>query len=188
MYIYTRKERHAEGVTSGATELAASKCTRGRKGSCRGQAHIGELGRHVGRARLDACAAHAPARRGDPAGEDLVRGAALDRAALELELLEERAHHLLEVVAAHALVPVGEDGEADDDVGVRVLGGGRGDVLAQEGHREQLARGGHVRLLLLRREQAVVDAVDLGEHLAHVRWRAGGRRLTRVGCARWRAG
>ena len=75
--------------------------------SCSGQTHLGELSWYGRRARLDTCAAHAPPRRRDPAGEGLVGGAALDRAPLELELLEERTHYLLEVGHAHALVPVG---------------------------------------------------------------------------------
>eukprot|EP00964_Phaeocystis_antarctica_P033282 scaffold18892_cov64-Phaeocystis_antarctica.AAC.7 len=55
--------------------------------SCSGQTYLGKLSWHGRRARLDACAAHAPPRRLDPAGEGLVGGAALNRTPLELELL-----------------------------------------------------------------------------------------------------
>ena len=117
------------------------------------------------RARLGARAADAAARERHPAVEGLRRRAHLDRSGLRLQLLELVGEHLLEVGLAHPLVPVREHGEADHDVGVRKLGGGRRHVLAEERDGEKLARGRHVLPRLLGREEAVVDAVDLREHV-----------------------
>ena len=77
---------------------------------------------------------------------------------------------LLKVGAAQPLVTVGEHRQANDDVGVRKLGGGRGHVLTHKGDGELEARARHVRverlhlLALACREQPEADAVDLRNH------------------------
>ena len=71
------------------------------------------------------------------------------------------------VRAPESFVPVGEVGEADANVGVRVLGRGGGRVLADERDGEVAARAGegvkrgHARDLV-RPQEAVVHAVHLG--------------------------
>ena len=96
-----------------------------------------------------------------------------------LELPDDAA----EIRLAQALVTVGEDGEGDDHVGMRELGGARGRVLANKGYREQppLAwdvgreTGGWLKLSF--REKAKGDAVDL---IGAVRWVVSGPRRSLV--------
>eukprot|EP00964_Phaeocystis_antarctica_P155012 scaffold123977_cov48-Phaeocystis_antarctica.AAC.1 len=73
----------------------------------------------------------------DPAIVHEARGAQLVGSTLALEVgADQRDEVLLEVHLTQALVPVGEHGEADDDVGVGELRGCGGHVLAQEGNGE----------------------------------------------------
>ena len=99
------------------------------------------------------------------------------RSRLLLEFGEQRAQHLSEIAPAQTFVPVRADGEPDDDVRVAELVRLRGDVLPDEGNREQASAGGHPgasvcllqRLHVLGAEQAVRHAVDLGEHVRQER-------------------
>jgi len=109
-------------------------------------------------------------RRVEPALEEHARGPVLCAAGLGRHRALERLHHLREIAATKALVPVRQDGQPDQDVRVRVLGGARRHVLANEWDGEQHARPRHGAVQpasdlahVLRPEQPARDAVDLGQ-------------------------
>ena len=109
-------------------------------------------------------AAHPRAGALDPSHEATARLALVVRAVLLRHQHLEAEHHRHEVGLAQALVAEGEDRQRDDHVGVRELRRARRRVLAHERHREQLARRRVGAQLLLLREHAEGDAVDLGQH------------------------
>ena len=101
---------------------------------------------HAAAARLAAAlahirgASHVAAGKLDPVRVHPAGGSVAERPPLLPHRLEKEAEERAQVLRPQALVPVREDGEADEGVGVRELCRLRGHVLANKRHREQLPR------------------------------------------------
>ena len=83
---------------------------------------------------------HRPAGEAHPLRVEAAGRPVTVRSALDAHLLEEEVDEPHEVGSAQSLVPVREDGQPDQGVRVRELGGERGHILAHEGDGEQPAR------------------------------------------------
>ncbi len=101
-------------------------------------------------------------------------GASLSRTVLASAVFLELSDDVTNVCLSQPFVAVGENGEADDDVGVGKLGAARGNVLGDEGNGKKSARhGGWFRVggerlehrLVFRLEQSETDARDLGQNV-----------------------
>ena len=121
-----------------------------------------------GRALLSA---HSDARRVDPCPVQLASGAAVIGPLLLRHALLQLLNQLAHIAQPHALVAVGERGEADGNVWVGELVDAGGAVFADKGNGQHASRLGHegvcrqVGANLRVGEQSEGDSVSLGQHV-----------------------
>ena len=101
---------------------------------------LAEAHSHRGVVEHVAHPSHRPAGEAHPLRVEAAGRPVTVRSALDAHLLEEEVDEPHEVGSAQSLVPVREDGQPDQGVRVRELGGERGHILAHEGDGEQPAR------------------------------------------------